>query len=105
MSYTGDAVRAKLSALNETQEAIVTVDQWIMFHRYADTDAAFPTRDALFLYIPEVGRLTRLRVQEAFQGDSASLGPTAQGLSSTQTPQSHLSCQWYVMFFISIVQS
>jgi hypothetical protein len=35
MSYTDDAVKAKLSALNETQEAIVTVAQWIMFHRYA----------------------------------------------------------------------
>jgi len=34
MAYTDDAVKAKLSALNETQEGIVTVAQWIMFHRY-----------------------------------------------------------------------
>lgn len=34
MAYTDDAVQAKLSALNETQEGIVTVAQWIMFHRY-----------------------------------------------------------------------
>lgn len=33
MAYTDDAVQAKLSALNETQEGIVTVAQWIMFHR------------------------------------------------------------------------
>ncbi|KAG0647441.1 hypothetical protein D0Z07_6669 [Hyphodiscus hymeniophilus] len=33
MSYTDDAVLAKLSALNETQESIVTVAQWVMFHR------------------------------------------------------------------------
>ncbi|KAL1967353.1 hypothetical protein VTN77DRAFT_3399 [Rasamsonia byssochlamydoides] len=33
MAYTDDAVRAKLSALNETQEGIVTVAQWVMFHR------------------------------------------------------------------------
>ncbi|KAL1997056.1 hypothetical protein VTN49DRAFT_7921 [Thermomyces lanuginosus] len=33
MAYTADAVRAKLSALNETQEGIVTVAQWVMFHR------------------------------------------------------------------------
>ncbi|KAF2139115.1 uncharacterized protein K452DRAFT_360834 [Aplosporella prunicola CBS 121167] len=33
MAYTDDAVKAKLSALNETQEGIVTVAQWIMFHR------------------------------------------------------------------------
>ncbi|APA15038.1 hypothetical protein SS1G_13608 [Sclerotinia sclerotiorum 1980 UF-70] len=37
MAYNDDAVLAKLSALNETQESIVTVAQWIMFHRrYAD---------------------------------------------------------------------
>jgi hypothetical protein len=59
MAYTDDAVLAKLSALNETQESIVsppfcclaehsrlsdsnldislqvTVAQWVMFHRYA----------------------------------------------------------------------
>lgn len=35
MAYTDDAVKAKLSALNETQESIVTVAQWVMFHRYA----------------------------------------------------------------------
>ena len=34
MAYTDDSVKAKLSALNETQESIVTVAQWIMFHRY-----------------------------------------------------------------------
>lgn len=34
MAYSDDAVKAKLSALNETQESIVTVAQWIMFHRY-----------------------------------------------------------------------
>ncbi len=40
MAYTDDAVRAKLSALNETQESIVTVAQWVMFHRrHADRTA------------------------------------------------------------------
>ncbi|KAL8809416.1 MAG: hypothetical protein Q9200_003426, partial [Gallowayella weberi] len=33
MAYTDDAVKAKLSSLNETQESIVSVAQWIMFHR------------------------------------------------------------------------
>ncbi|PSS28186.1 hypothetical protein M430DRAFT_15416 [Amorphotheca resinae ATCC 22711] len=33
MAYTDEAVLAKLSALNETQESIVTVAQWVMFHR------------------------------------------------------------------------
>lgn len=35
MAYSDDAVKAKLAALNETQDSIVTVAQWIMFHRYA----------------------------------------------------------------------
>ncbi|KAJ9292859.1 hypothetical protein DTO271G3_8306 [Paecilomyces variotii] len=40
MAYTDDAVKAKLSALNETQEGIVTVAQWVMFHRrHADRTA------------------------------------------------------------------
>lgn len=40
MAYTDDAVKAKLSALNETQESIVTVAQWVMFHRrYAERTA------------------------------------------------------------------
>jgi hypothetical protein len=34
MAYTDDAVKAKLSALNDSQESIVTVAQWVMFHRY-----------------------------------------------------------------------
>ncbi|KAI0598137.1 RNA polymerase II-binding domain-containing protein [Biscogniauxia sp. FL1348] len=33
MAYTDDAVLAKLSSLSETQDSIVTVAQWIMFHR------------------------------------------------------------------------
>ncbi|KAI9773708.1 MAG: hypothetical protein M1839_002042 [Geoglossum umbratile] len=33
MAYTDDSVLAKLSSLNETQESIVTVAQWVMFHR------------------------------------------------------------------------
>lgn len=37
MAFTDDAVKAKLSALNETQESIVTVAQWVMFHRYTNT--------------------------------------------------------------------
>ena len=36
MAYSDDAVKAKLAALSETQDSIVTVAQWIMFHRYTD---------------------------------------------------------------------
>ncbi|KAK6440107.1 hypothetical protein LTR95_003671 [Oleoguttula sp. CCFEE 5521] len=41
MAYSDDAVKAKLAALNETQDSIVTVAQWIMFHRrHANRTAA-----------------------------------------------------------------
>lgn len=43
MAYTDDAVKAKLSALNETQESIVTVAQWVMFHRYGKFPVAHPS--------------------------------------------------------------
>jgi len=33
MAFSDDAVKAKLSALNETQDSIVTVAQWVMFYR------------------------------------------------------------------------
>ena len=50
MSYTDDAVLAKLSALNETQESIVTVAQWVMFHRY---DRIIPTWTKLTLLLDD----------------------------------------------------
>jgi len=34
MAYNNDAVLAKLSSLNESQDSIVSVAQWIMFHRF-----------------------------------------------------------------------
>ncbi|KAF2485081.1 RNA polymerase II-binding domain-containing protein [Neohortaea acidophila] len=41
MSYSDEAVKAKLSSLSETQDSIVTVAQWIMFHRrHADRTAS-----------------------------------------------------------------
>ncbi|KAI9736982.1 MAG: hypothetical protein M1834_000571 [Cirrosporium novae-zelandiae] len=40
MAYTDDAVKGKLSALNETQDSIVTTAQWLIFHRrHADRTA------------------------------------------------------------------
>ncbi|KAF8466632.1 RNA polymerase II-binding domain-containing protein [Kalaharituber pfeilii] len=33
MSYSDETVLSKLSALNETQEGIVSIAQWVMFHR------------------------------------------------------------------------
>lgn len=40
MAFSDDTIKAKLSALNETQDSIVSVAQWIMFYRrYADRAA------------------------------------------------------------------
>ncbi|KAL8726285.1 MAG: hypothetical protein Q9181_006109 [Wetmoreana brouardii] len=41
MAYTDDAVKARFSSLNETQESIASVAQWIIFHRrHADRTCA-----------------------------------------------------------------
>lgn len=48
MAYNDDAVLAKLSALNETQESIVTVAQWVMFHRYVIANLAWAMRHLTF---------------------------------------------------------
>lgn len=41
MSYSDDAVKARLAGLNDSQESIVTIAQWIMFHRrHADRTAS-----------------------------------------------------------------
>lgn len=66
MAYTDDAVKAKLSALNETQEGIVTVAQWIMFHRYylyhARCDGALQLMDDL-VYRRHADRTAQLWMQ------------------------------------------
>ncbi|KIW73458.1 hypothetical protein, variant [Phialophora macrospora] len=42
MSFSDEALKAKLSTLNETQDSIVSVSQWIMFHkRHADRIANY----------------------------------------------------------------
>jgi regulator of Ty1 transposition protein 103 len=41
-SYTDETVRSKLSALNDSQDAIVAVAQWIMFHRCCIASSSFP---------------------------------------------------------------
>jgi hypothetical protein len=37
-SYNDETVRAKLSALNDSQDSIVAVAQWVMFHRYVHSE-------------------------------------------------------------------
>ncbi|PGH21644.1 hypothetical protein AJ80_03077 [Polytolypa hystricis UAMH7299] len=77
MAYTDDAVKAKLSALNETQESIVTVAQWVMFHRrHADRTAQLwlqrlrdsnpPKRLNLVYLANEVAQQSKARRKEDF---------------------------------------
>ncbi|KAK2740649.1 hypothetical protein FQN57_006018 [Myotisia sp. PD_48] len=77
MAYTDDAVKAKLSALNETQESIVTVAQWIMFHRrHADRTAqlwlerlreANPSKRLNLIYLAnEVAQQSKARRKDDF---------------------------------------
>ena len=41
MTFTDDTIKAKLSSLNETQESIASVAQWVIFHRrHADRTCA-----------------------------------------------------------------
>lgn len=42
MAFTDESIKAKLSALNETQESISTISQWIMFYRYGAHDVTPP---------------------------------------------------------------
>ncbi|KAI9367533.1 RNA polymerase II-binding domain-containing protein [Aspergillus egyptiacus] len=77
MAYTDDSVKAKLSALNETQEGIVTVAQWVMFHRrHAERtaqlwlqklrDSPAPKRLNLIYLANEVAQQSRARRKEDF---------------------------------------
>ncbi|KAL2856062.1 RNA polymerase II-binding domain-containing protein [Aspergillus pseudoustus] len=77
MAYTDDSVKAKLSALNETQEGIVTVAQWVMFHRrHADRtaqlwlqklrDSPAPKRLNLIYLANEVAQQSKARRKEDF---------------------------------------
>ncbi|KAK3719960.1 hypothetical protein LTR37_004083 [Vermiconidia calcicola] len=77
MAYSDDAVKAKLSALNETQDSIVTVAQWIMFHRrHADKTASLwlarmqecnmPKRLNLVYLANEVVQQSRARGKQDF---------------------------------------
>ncbi|BDD57997.1 hypothetical protein MPDQ_008149 [Monascus purpureus] len=77
MSFTDDALKAKLSALNETQEGIVTVSQWVIFHRrYAERiaqlwlqklrDSPAPKRLNLIYLANEVTQQSKARRKEDF---------------------------------------
>nr|POF22184.1 upf0400 protein [Quercus suber] len=77
MAYSDDAVKSKLSSLNETQDSIVANAQWIMFHRrHADRTAALwmqklqesplPRRLVLIYLANEVVQQSRARGKQDF---------------------------------------
>ncbi|KAI9799972.1 MAG: hypothetical protein M1825_004343 [Sarcosagium campestre] len=77
MAYTDEHVLAKLSALNETQESVVTASQWIMFHRrHADRTAqlwltrlkdASPNKRLNLIYLAnEVAQQSKARNKDNF---------------------------------------
>ena len=78
MAYTDDAVKAKLSALNETQESIVTVAQWVMFHRYGYTfvcTVRTPSSGVINLPSADARQIGDMQTAQARYGYSASRIP------------------------------
>ncbi|KAL9052558.1 MAG: hypothetical protein Q9162_005306 [Coniocarpon cinnabarinum] len=54
MAYNDETVRAKLSQLNETQDSIMTVSQWIQFHkRHASRTAQIWAKQVLSAFPPK----------------------------------------------------
>ncbi|KAF1834811.1 DUF618-domain-containing protein [Decorospora gaudefroyi] len=77
MAFTEDSLKAKLSSLNETQEAISTVGQWILFHRrHADRIAqvwlqrmteSTPSKKLVLIYLAnEITQTSKIRKKEEF---------------------------------------
>lgn len=88
MSYSDEALKAKLSTLNETQESIVSVSQWIQFFkRHADKIANTwlarlrevpPTKRLNFIYlVNDIVQNSRARKRTEFPDAFAALMPEA----------------------------
>ncbi|KAI1607891.1 RNA polymerase II-binding domain-containing protein [Exophiala viscosa] len=88
MSFSDEALKAKLSTLNETQDSIVSVSQWIMFHkRHADRIANYwltrlrdspPAKRLNFIYlVNDIVQNARARKRSEFPDAFAPLLPEA----------------------------
>ncbi|KAF1931975.1 DUF618-domain-containing protein [Didymella exigua CBS 183.55] len=77
MAFTEDSLKAKLSSLNETQDSISTVGQWILFHRrHAERIAAVwlqrmkestPNKKLVLVYLAnEITQTSKMRKKEEF---------------------------------------
>ncbi|EXJ64153.1 hypothetical protein A1O7_00489 [Cladophialophora yegresii CBS 114405] len=88
MSFSDEALKAKLSTLNETQDSIVSVSQWIMFHkRHADRIANYwltrlrdapPPKRLNFIYlVNDIVQNARARKRSEFPDAFSPLMPEA----------------------------
>ncbi|KAF2677505.1 DUF618-domain-containing protein [Lentithecium fluviatile CBS 122367] len=77
MAFTEDSLKAKLSSLNETQDSISTVGQWILFHRrHADKIAQLwfqrvkessPNKKLTLVYLAnEIVQQSKIRKKDEF---------------------------------------
>ncbi|KAF2134696.1 DUF618-domain-containing protein [Dothidotthia symphoricarpi CBS 119687] len=77
MAFTEDSLKAKLSSLNETQEAICTVGQWILFHRrhaeriaqvwFQRVKESAPNKKLTLIYLAnEITQTSKMRKKEEF---------------------------------------
>ncbi|PSN60114.1 DUF618-domain-containing protein [Corynespora cassiicola Philippines] len=77
MAFTEDSLRAKLSSLNETQDSISTVGQWILFHRrhaeriaqlwFQRVKEATPNKKLNLIYLAnEITQTSKIRKKEEF---------------------------------------
>lgn len=97
MSYSDEALRAKLSTLNETQDSIVSVSQWIQFFkRYADKIANCwltrlrevpPPKRLNFIYlVNDIVQNARARKRNEFPDAFAPLMPEAVQTAYRSSP-------------------
>lgn len=87
MSFTPDILKSKLAAVNETQESITSLSQWIMFHKrhaktsaevwaeYTASEAPVKAKLALVYLANEVVQQCRARRKDEFVQAFASVLP------------------------------
>lgn len=95
MAYADDAVRAKLSALNETQDSIVSVAQWIIFHRSVRFAPTYPIAVELTFaarrHADRTAELWLERLKDSNPGKKLNLIYLANGI---QSRLSHATCEY-----------
>lgn len=79
MSYNDDAVKAKFSALAETQDSIVTVAQWVMFYR----SASF--KNPVYVSTADTAPQDDTQIAQHSYGYNVSRSPPHQSSSTSST--------------------